>query len=182
MDANLMLLPTASQSVRRMCSCKVRMSAFLGPGGPMEVERIELTAKEHERLKVLHEVERGHLPQIDAARGLRFSDRQVRRLLQRLRQVRGSRAGAWTTRMSLAQEERLDIRNQKTSSSQLRTSRQSSFEPRTFASHLSAVRCIARYMSFPVKQGLFSRGCEGPFGTCTGMRWSEDSSCSILRS
>jgi hypothetical protein len=37
------------------------MSAFLGPGGPMEVERIELTAKEHERLKVLHEVERGHL-------------------------------------------------------------------------------------------------------------------------
>ena len=53
----------------------------------MEEERIELSAKERERLKVLHEVERGHLPQLDAARRLRLSDRQVRRLLQRLRKV-----------------------------------------------------------------------------------------------
>ena len=53
----------------------------------MEEERIELSAKERERLKVLHEVERGHLRQMDAARRLRLSDRQVRRLLERLRQV-----------------------------------------------------------------------------------------------
>ena len=53
----------------------------------MEEERIELSAKERERLKVLHEVEQGHLPQIDAARRLRLSDRQVRRLLERLRKV-----------------------------------------------------------------------------------------------
>ena len=53
----------------------------------MEEERIEMSAKERERLKVLHEVEQGHLPQIDAARRLRLSDRQVRRLLERLRQV-----------------------------------------------------------------------------------------------
>lgn len=53
----------------------------------MAEERIELSAQERERLKVLHEVERGHLSQIDAARRLRLSDRQVRRLLQRLRQV-----------------------------------------------------------------------------------------------
>jgi hypothetical protein len=33
----------------------------------MEEERIELNVKERERLKVLHEVERGHLPQIAAA-------------------------------------------------------------------------------------------------------------------
>ncbi len=67
--------------------CKVEMSAFRGAGGPMDEERIELTAKERERLKVLYEVERGHLPQIDGARGLRLSDRQVRRLLERLRQM-----------------------------------------------------------------------------------------------
>jgi hypothetical protein len=51
----------------------------------MEEERIELSARERERLKVLHEVEQGHLRQIDAAHRLRLSDRQVRRLLGRLR-------------------------------------------------------------------------------------------------
>jgi hypothetical protein len=50
----------------------------------MEEERIELSARERERLKVLHEVEQKHLRQIDAARRLRLSDRQVRRLLERL--------------------------------------------------------------------------------------------------
>ena len=34
----------------------------------MEPERIELSARERERLKVLHEVEQGHLKQIEAAR------------------------------------------------------------------------------------------------------------------
>ncbi|MFZ3331710.1 MAG: helix-turn-helix domain-containing protein [Candidatus Acidiferrales bacterium] len=53
----------------------------------MAEERIELRAKERERLKVLHEVERGYLPPIAAARRLRLSDRQVRRLLERLRKV-----------------------------------------------------------------------------------------------
>jgi hypothetical protein len=53
----------------------------------MEEERIELSARERERLKVLHEVEQGHLRQIDAARRLRLSARQVRRLLRRLHAV-----------------------------------------------------------------------------------------------
>src|SRR5438132_4433655 len=51
----------------------------------METERIELSTKERERLKVLHEVEQGHLKQVEAARRLRLSDRQVRRLQTRLR-------------------------------------------------------------------------------------------------
>src|SRR2546427_5172076 len=51
----------------------------------MEPERIELSTKERERLKVLHEVEQGHLKQVEAARRLRLSDRQVRRLQTRLR-------------------------------------------------------------------------------------------------
>src|SRR6266704_2571650 len=51
----------------------------------MEQERIELSAKERERLKVLHEVEQGHLKQVEAARRLRLTDRQVRRLQRRLR-------------------------------------------------------------------------------------------------
>jgi len=52
----------------------------------MEPERIELNARERERLKVLHEVEQGHLKQIEAARRLRLTDRHVRRLQARLRQ------------------------------------------------------------------------------------------------
>jgi Helix-turn-helix domain len=51
----------------------------------MEPERIELSARERDRLKLLHEVEEGHLKQIEAARRLRLSDRQVRRLQMRLR-------------------------------------------------------------------------------------------------
>jgi transposase len=51
----------------------------------MEPERIELSVRERERLKVLHEVEEGHLQQIEAAQRLRLTDRQVRRLQARLR-------------------------------------------------------------------------------------------------
>ena len=51
----------------------------------MEEERIELSTRERERLKVLHEVEQGHLRQIGAAHRLRLSDRQVRCLLGCLR-------------------------------------------------------------------------------------------------
>ena len=51
----------------------------------METERIELSARERERLKVLQQVEEGHLQQVEAARRLRVSDRQVRRWQQRLR-------------------------------------------------------------------------------------------------
>jgi hypothetical protein len=52
----------------------------------MEPERIELSTRERERLKVLHEVEQGHLKQVEAAQRLRLTDRQVRRLQARLRE------------------------------------------------------------------------------------------------
>ena len=51
----------------------------------MEEARIELSARERERLKVLHEVEQAHLRQVEAARRLRLSARQLPRLLVRLR-------------------------------------------------------------------------------------------------
>ena len=51
----------------------------------MEKERISLGTRERERLKVLQQVEEGHLKQIEAARRLRVTDRQVRRLQVRLR-------------------------------------------------------------------------------------------------
>jgi hypothetical protein len=53
----------------------------------MEEERISLSVRERERLKVLHQVEEGHLQQIEAARRLRLTDRQVRRLQARLRRA-----------------------------------------------------------------------------------------------
>ena len=51
----------------------------------MREERIELSQRERERLKVLHEVQQGHLRQREAAGRLQLSPRQVRRLLRRVR-------------------------------------------------------------------------------------------------
>lgn len=51
----------------------------------MEEERISLSQRERDRLKVLHEVEQGHLKQVEAAQRLRLTDRHIRRLLARLR-------------------------------------------------------------------------------------------------
>ena len=57
----------------------------------MEPERIALSQQERDRLKVLHEMEQGHLTQVEAARRLKVTDRQVRRFLLRVRQ-QGDRA------------------------------------------------------------------------------------------
>ena len=54
--------------------------------GPMETERITLSQRERDRLKVLHEVKQKHLSQVAAAARLKVSDRQVRRMLLRLRE------------------------------------------------------------------------------------------------
>jgi len=48
-------------------------------------ERIALNTKERERLKVLHEVEQGHLSQVEGSRRLGLSARQVRRLERRVK-------------------------------------------------------------------------------------------------
>ena len=53
-------------------------------GGRMETERIALSQRERDRLKVLHEVKQKHLSQVEAARRLKLTDRQVRRMLIRI--------------------------------------------------------------------------------------------------
>ncbi len=50
----------------------------------METERMALSQRERDRLRVLHEVQQGYLKQVEAARRIKLSDRQVRRLLLRL--------------------------------------------------------------------------------------------------
>jgi Helix-turn-helix domain len=50
----------------------------------MGEERIAMGTRERDRLKVLHEVEQRHLSQVEAARRLRLSTRQVRRLERRV--------------------------------------------------------------------------------------------------
>src|ERR1700730_1297238 len=57
----------------------------------METERIALSQRERDRLRVLHEVKRKQLTQSEAARRLKISDRQIRRLLVGP-QKRGDRA------------------------------------------------------------------------------------------
>ena len=52
----------------------------------METERIGLSQPERDRLKVLHSVSRKHLTQVEAGRQLDLTDRQIRRLLLRVRE------------------------------------------------------------------------------------------------
>src|SRR6266849_4706149 len=55
----------------------------------METERIALSQRERDRLRVLQDVQQGHLTQVEAAARVKLSDRQVRRLLLRLREQGG---------------------------------------------------------------------------------------------
>src|SRR5712671_3259604 len=57
----------------------------------METERMALSQRERDRLRVLQDVEQGHLTQVEAAGRIHLCDRQVRRLLLRLRE-QGDRA------------------------------------------------------------------------------------------
>jgi transposase len=57
----------------------------------METERITLSQRERDRLRLLHEVQQKQLTQVAAAERLKVSDRHVRRMLLRLR-VRGDRS------------------------------------------------------------------------------------------
>ena len=52
----------------------------------MEAERITLSQRERDRLKVLHEVQQKHRTQVAAAARLKITDRQVRRMLLRIRE------------------------------------------------------------------------------------------------
>ena len=53
-----------------------------------------LSGKERDRLKVLHEMQGGHLTQGEAAGQLGISDREVRRLLARIAAEGDRRSGA----------------------------------------------------------------------------------------
>ena len=50
-----------------------------------EQEQLRLGTRERDRLKVLHEVEQGHLKQREAAQQLGMSERGFRKLLARYR-------------------------------------------------------------------------------------------------
>ena len=114
----------------------------------MEPERIELSVRERERLKVLHEVQEGHLKQVEAAQRLRLTDRQVRRLQARLR-GEGDRGivHRWRGRRSNGQiPEGLAERARR----QLRQARYAGFGPTLAAEHLAraaswsaARRCVS---------------------------------------
>jgi transposase len=57
----------------------------------MEEEKLLLTQRDRDRLKVLHEVRKGHLTQRQASEQLKLSDRWIRKLLLRMKE-RGDRA------------------------------------------------------------------------------------------
>jgi|HubBroStandDraft_1064217.scaffolds.fasta_scaffold71886_2 transposase len=57
----------------------------------MEEEKLLLTQRDRDRLKVLHEVQKGHLTQRQAAEQLKLTDRWIRKLLGRMKK-QGDRA------------------------------------------------------------------------------------------
>jgi hypothetical protein len=101
----------------------------------METERMELSTRERDRLKVLHEVEQGHLKQVEAARRLRLSDRQVRRLQARLRRE-GDRGIVHRLRGQRSNRKIPESRRQG-ALRQLRQARYTGFGPTLAAEHLA---------------------------------------------
>ena len=57
----------------------------------METERMALSQRERDRLKVLHDVKQKQVTQVEAAQRLELTDRHIRRLLLQVRE-RGDRA------------------------------------------------------------------------------------------
>ena len=101
----------------------------------MEEERIELSARERERLKVLQQVEERHLKQVEAARRLRLSDRQVRRLQARLRS-QGDRGIVHGLRGGRSNRKIPDVLRQRTVR-ELQQARYAGFGPTLAAEHLA---------------------------------------------
>src|SRR3972149_9497468 len=79
----------------------------------MEQERISMSRRERERLKVLHEGEGGQLTQVEAAKRMRLSTRQVRRLERRVEEkgdgglVHGLRGRASNRKIDARTERRI---------------------------------------------------------------------------
>src|ERR1700728_4051537 len=101
----------------------------------METERIELSARERERLKVLQQVEEGQLKQVEAARRLRLTDRQVRRLQARLRKE-GARGCVHRWRESVSNRKIPEPMRHR-AVRELRQARYSGFGPTLAAEHLA---------------------------------------------
>lgn len=101
----------------------------------MGPERIELSAKERERLKVLQQVEEGHLRQVEAAGRLHLTDRQVRRLQARLRRE-GDRGIVHRLRGRRSNRKIPETQMQR-ALGQLRQARYAGFGPTLAAEHLA---------------------------------------------
>ncbi len=56
------------------------------PRAPWKRSESLLSQRERDRLKVLHELQQRHLTQVEAAARLKVTDRQVRRMLLRIRE------------------------------------------------------------------------------------------------
>jgi transposase len=104
----------------------------------METERIALSQRERDRLKVLHEIQQKHLTQIAGAQRLKISDRQVRRMLFRLREqgdrslVHGLRGRPSNRKLPARLEQKILARLQQ---------RYADFGPTLAAEHLAREGC-----------------------------------------
>lgn len=126
----------------------------------MGPERIELSAKERERLKVLQQVEEGHLRQVEAARRLRLTDRQVRRLQARLR-GEGDRGIVHRLR-GRRSNRKISETQAKRAVEQLRQARYAGFGPTLAAEHLA--RAGIRVSRETLRQWMSAAGLWSPRG------------------
>jgi transposase len=100
----------------------------------METERIALSRRDRDRLKVLHEVQQKHLTQGEAAKQLKISDRQIRRLLIAVRErgdrgvIHGLRGRRSNRKLALSMEQKILLRIRQ---------RYADFGPTLVAEHLA---------------------------------------------
>lgn len=101
----------------------------------METERIALSQRERDRLRVLHEVQQKQITQIAAAKRLKISDRHIRRLLFRLGEhgdgavIHGLRGRPSNRRIAARMEQKILTRVRQ---------RYAEFGPTLAAEHLAA--------------------------------------------
>src|SRR5579862_4338159 len=100
----------------------------------MAEERMSMSVRERDRLKVLYLVEQRKLTQVEAARRLELSERQVRRLLRRVRQ-QGDRGVVHRLR-GLHSNRKIAAAVQQGAMEQLRKAGYADFGPTLAAEHL----------------------------------------------
>ena len=135
----------------------------------METERITLSQRGRDRLKVLHEVQQRHLTQVEAAARLKVTDRQVRRMPLRIREhgdgalVHGLRGRPSNRKLAARLEQKVLARvvgrkcGHKTAHSRLGPPVFRNFNLQSVAREISSAKVCPKFLEAYSKYGSWQR-------------------------